>query len=62
MPSDAQKRASAKYNKDKMKQRSIWFSPAETDLLEFLDSHDNKSGYLKELIRKDMKEKGIPGC
>ena len=47
MPSEAQKRASAKYNKDKMTKRSIWFSPAESDLLEFLDGHDNKSGSLQ---------------
>ena len=54
MVSDAQKRASAKYQKEKMVQRSIKFSPNEKDILDYLDSQDNKAGFIKELIRQSM--------
>lgn len=53
--SEAQKRANAKYNKEKMIQRVVRFSPNERDLLEHLDSQPNKAGYIKQLIREDMK-------
>lgn len=52
--SEAQKRAKAKYDKEKMSQRSVIFSPNEKDLLEHLDAQPNKSGYIKQLIRDDM--------
>lgn len=52
--SDAQKRARAKYEKEKVKQVMVRFYPSENDILEFLESQDNKAGYIKELIRKDM--------
>ncbi len=52
--SDAQKRARAKYEKEKVKQVMVRFYPPENDILEFLESQDNKAGYIKELIRKDM--------
>lgn len=56
--SDAQKRARAKYEKEKVKQVMVRFYPSENDILEFLESQDNKAGYIKELIRKDMNNQG----
>lgn len=52
--SDAQKRASIKYDKENMVQRVVRFSPHERDLLEQLDSQPNKAGYIKALIKADM--------
>lgn len=52
--SEAQKRANAKYNKEKMIQRVVRFSPNERDLLEHLDAQPNKAGYIKQLIREDI--------
>ena len=52
--SAAQKRARAPYEKEKVKQVMVRFYPSENDILEFLESQDNKAGYIKELIRKDM--------
>ena len=52
--SEAQKRASAKYNKQSMVQRVVRFSPNERDLLAHLDAQPNKAGYLKQLIKADM--------
>ena len=54
MVSDAQKRASAKYDKENMTQRVVRFSPRESELLAHLDAQPNKAGYLKALIRADM--------
>lgn len=58
MPSEAQKRASVKYQKEKMVARTIKFSPNERDLLAHLDAQPNKAGYLKRLIREDMERQG----
>lgn len=44
----------ARYVKESVKQTSLRFYPAETDLWEWLDSKENKQGYLKSLIRADM--------
>ena len=52
--SEAQKRANEKYRKENVKQATVRFYPAETDLWEHLQSQPNKAGYLKELIRRDM--------
>lgn len=57
MVSEAQKRAAAKYHKEKMVARTVRFSQGEQDILDHLDAQPNKAGYIKELIRKDM-EKG----
>ena len=54
MVSEARKRANAKYNREKMVQRVVRFSPNERDLLEHLDMQPNKAGYIKRLIREDM--------
>ena len=52
--SDAQKRASAKYDKENMKRVTVVFSPNERDLCEYLADKGSMSGYIKELIRKNM--------
>ena len=33
------------------------FVPQDNDIIEFLNKQPNKAGYLKELIRADMKNK-----
>ena len=54
MVSESQKKASAKYNREKMVQRVVRFSPNETELLWHLDAQSNKAGYIKQLIEADM--------
>lgn len=56
MVTEAQKRATAKYQKEKMVQRGIKFSPNERDLLDYLDGKENKSGFIKGLIRQAMEK------
>lgn len=51
---EAQKRASEKYRKAKVKQISTRFYPAESDIWEWLSVQTNKQGYIKQLIRADM--------
>lgn len=54
---EAQKRASAKYQREKTKQVNLKFSPNEMDLYDWLDSQEGtKSGAVKDLIRKAMAE------
>lgn len=54
MPSEAQKRATAKYHKEKMKQLAIRFSPNEMDVFDHIKSQPNIAGYIKRLVREDM--------
>lgn len=52
--SDAQKRAVAKYQKEKTNLFQIRFYPADSDIYEHLCEQPNKAGYIKQLIRADM--------
>lgn len=54
--SDAQIRAVKKYNQ-KMKRLTLNFYPTEEDLWNHIQSQTKKQTYIKELIRKDMKDK-----
>lgn len=54
--SAAQRRATLKYRKEKMKQVVVAFYPNDMELFEFLDTKPNKAGYIKDLIRKDMEK------
>lgn len=53
MVSEAEKRAKAKYRK-KVKQAIVSFYPKDEELYEWLERQPNKSGYIRELIRRDM--------
>ncbi|MBM6968689.1 hypothetical protein [Pseudoramibacter alactolyticus] len=55
--SDAQLRAAAKYAKKKIRKMTFSFNrETDADILEKLESIDNKQGYIKGLIRKDIQE------
>lgn len=56
--SEAQKRASEKYRREKVKQFAVRFYPSEAGIWEHLQAQGNKAGYIKGLIEADMKEKG----
>ena len=50
--------ANAKYAKDNTKGYYIRFvKKTENDMIDWLEAKDNKSGYIKDLIRADMKNK-----
>ena len=55
MPTEAQKRANKNYRK-KINRIMIDFSPAEAELWEHIQAQPNKQGYIKALIRADMKK------
>ena len=55
MVSEAQKRAVKKYQ-EKTKRITIRFNPPEMELWEHIQSQENKQGYIKSLIRKDMEK------
>ena len=52
--SDAQRRASAKYVRDHVKQKVVAFYPADADLLAFAETRGAFATYVKRLIREDM--------
>lgn len=54
---ESQKKANNRYRKEKVKRFMIDFYGTDTEIWEHLQSQDNKQGFLKELIRKDMREK-----
>ena len=52
---DAQIRASAKYNKENVKMIVLHLNiTTDKDILDYLAKKDNKTGYVKDLIRADM--------
>lgn len=60
MSSDAQRRASAKYDKANARYMTLKLNmKTEADLIEWLNSIDNRQGYIKRLIREDMKKASV---
>jgi hypothetical protein len=49
--SDAQRRADAKYKRERTHQALVRFYSDDEDLWEWLQRQPNKAGYVKELIR-----------
>lgn len=60
MVSEAKKRANMKSDKKNAKYVTLKLNKnTDKDILEYLDTLDNKNGYLKNLIRQDIKNKKI---
>ena len=57
MTTEAQKRASKKYQRDNVKQKSLKFYPKDYDIFEYLSGLESRNAYIMSLIRADM-EKG----
>lgn len=59
MSSEAQKRASARYDAANTRQIKLKLNTkTDADILGFLDRLENIQGYIKGLIRQDMKKRG----
>lgn len=55
--SEAKIRANAKYNKENTRNVALHLNvTTDKDILDFLSRKDNKTGYIKELIRADMEK------
>lgn len=54
MTSEAQKRASAKYEANSVKRIVFKMYPADADIYEHLKRQPNTNDYIRQLIRKDM--------
>ena len=52
--SDAQRKAVAKYKKEKTKNLTIRFYPTDMDVLDHIKSHEDISQYIKGLVQADM--------
>lgn len=54
--SKAQIKSNERYRKRSLKLMQLAFSPHERDIYAFVQSKDNKAGYVKKLIRQAMNE------
>ena len=55
MTTEAQKKASRKYDAENTKTIKMKLNKkTDADILKWLDLMENKQGYIKELIRRDM--------
>lgn len=58
MGSPAHNRATAKYDAENVKKVTFKFNlKTDADILKHLETIGNKQGYIKDLIRADMKKK-----
>lgn len=58
--SESNYRASQKYQKEKCRKISLLLNKKiDEDILVWLDSQENKVGYLKKMIREDMARQGF---
>ena len=58
MQTEAMKKAKAKYDKANTKQIMLKLNlKSDKDILDQLQRMENKQGYIKDLIRKDLQEK-----
>jgi len=54
---DSRTRANLRYHKNNIKQMKIDLNRnTDSDIIDFLDQCENKQGYIKKLIREDMKK------
>ena len=58
MASEAQRNAVRNYKNKSVKRFTVDFYPADAELWEKLQNQENKQGYIKDLIREDMKKGG----
>ena len=55
--SDARIKANAKYNKNNVKMINLHLNiKTDADILEYLEPMENKTGYIKKLIREDIEK------
>ena len=54
--SEAQKRAQRNYSRRRVKRLTIGFYPKDYELFRYIEQFNNRAGYVKELIRKDMQQ------
>lgn len=59
MPTDAQRRATAKYKRENIKTKTISFNRSEFDLLDWIREKPNQNAYLKGLVRADMERRAV---
>lgn len=58
MKTEAQNRAKTKY-KEKVKVVRIELYPTEPELIDHIEKQANKQGYIKNLIKEDMKKEQV---
>lgn len=57
MPTDAQRRATAKYKREHTRSKTVVFGESDYDLLDWVREQPNQNAYIKSLIRADMERR-----
>ncbi len=60
MKTEALKKAQNKYKKEKVMRTQLDFYSTDQDIIEHLQTIKNRQGYIKGLIRADMKNSNCP--
>lgn len=58
MRSEALKKTQSKYKREKVVRTQLDLYPTDQDIIDHLQTVGNRQGYIKALIRADMKKKG----
>lgn len=57
MASEAQRKAVSRYDKENTKSITVKLNrKTDADIIEWMDTKENRQGYIKEIIRKDMEK------
>lgn len=59
MKTEALKKAQEKYRKEKVMRTQLDLYPTDQDIIDHLQTVGNKQGYIKGLIREDIKKKAL---
>lgn len=59
MKTEALKKAQEKYRKEKVMRTQLDFYPTDQDIIDHLQTVGNKQGYIKGLIRADIKKETL---
>lgn len=57
--SASQRRANLEYKRKSSKNMQVRLFPKDQDIIDYMETVEDKAAYIRALIRADMKEKGI---
>lgn len=58
--SESQRRANLEYKRKHSKNLQVRLFPADQDIIDHMETVQDKAAYIRSLIRADMRAKGIP--
>lgn len=56
MLTEAQRRAKAKYQSEKVKQIQVKFYPSDSELIQWMEENNYKGSWVKDLIKREFEK------